>query len=139
MNRPGTRDSGRPVHVDQEGSINLTPSTFLSSPSSKRKRLSLTELRLLPSASIWSAIAKTRTLNSASFLSNPASTAFRDITNLLVFCRLHGDMRVRLRARWWLRLGQKSWWSVGRALRVEGAVDGSHAELEQGLRMKSQV
>lgn len=139
MNRPRTRDSGRPVHVDQEGSIDLTPSTFLLSPSSKRRRLALTELRLLPSASISSATVKTRTLNSASSLSNPASTAFRDITNLLVFCRLRGDMRVRLRARWWLRLGQKSWWSVGSVLRVEGAVDGSHAELEQGMRFKSQV
>lgn len=59
------------------------------------------------SASISSGIAKTKTPNSVSFLSNPASTVCRATTSLSASYHLHGDTRVLLRAHWWHRLDMK--------------------------------
>ncbi len=101
--------------------------------------MALINVRPSPSASILSAIAKTRTLNSASFSSNPGSTAFRDTINLSGSYRLPGDTRVRLRARWWLRLGAKVMLLRVRALRGRLAFDKRHKEIEQGLPAELQV
>ena len=57
--------------------------------------------RLSPFASTSSATGKTRTPNSASFSSSPASIACHDTTSPLASCHQHGGTKVRPQAHWW--------------------------------------
>ena len=62
--------------------------------------LSLTSIRPSLSASISKRTARTRTPNSALFLSNPEFTVCRDTTRPLVCYLLLGDTRVQPQAQW---------------------------------------